>query len=350
MRTDEFDYALPPELIAQEPLADRSQSRMMIVNRTAGAIEHAAVRDLPHHLRHGDLLVLNDTKVIPARLLGHKAETGGRVELLLLEELGTGRWLALCGASRRPAVGARLVMADGQVLATVEERREDGAVVVALSCDRPLLDVLMEVGLPPLPPYIRRDYGAGDAVQRDRDLLRYQTVYASAPGAVAAPTAGLHLTRELLDNLAARGVGHCAITLHVGMGTFKPVATDLVEEHRMGDERFSVPPATARLIEETRSAGGRIIAVGSTVVRTLETVTDNTGVRSGSGRTAIFIHPPYRFRAVDGMLTNFHLPRSTLLMMVSALAGMETVRAAYREAIRLRYRFYSYGDCMLILP
>lgn len=350
MRTDEFDFALPAELIAQEPLADRSQSRMMTIGRTAGTIGHAHVRDLPEYLEAGDLLVINDTKVIPARLLGRKEDTGGRVELLLLEETAPGRWLALCGASRRPRVGSRLIMANGKILAAVDEWRDEGVLAVTLLCDRPLMDVLMEEGLPPLPPYIRRDYGTGHVAQRARDLLRYQTVYAREPGAVAAPTAGLHMTRELLDVLAARGVRHCPITLHVGMGTFKPVTADTVQEHTMGEERYTVPTSSAEMIRATRAAGRRVIAVGSTVVRTLETVAGDGGVASGSGRTSIFIYPPFRFRVVDGMLTNFHLPRSTLLMMVSALAGAETIRAAYREAIRERYRFYSYGDCMLILP
>jgi len=350
LRTDEFEYELPPELIAQEPLPDRSESRMMVVDRSAGSIRHAAIKDFPDYLRPGDLLVLNDTKVIPARLLGHKVETGGRVELLLLEDLGGGRWMALCGASRRPGIGVRLTLASGKILATVEEWFNDGRIIVALSCERPLMDVLQEEGLPPLPPYIKRDYASSDPSQRARDLARYQTVYARVPGAVAAPTAGLHLTQDLLALLERRGVRRCTVTLHVGMGTFRPVASDIVEEHSMGEERYDVSPAAAAAINETRRAGGRVVAVGSTVVRTLETVASEKGdVRSGSGRTSIFIYQPYGFRVVDCMLTNFHLPRSTLLMMVSALAGRETIRTAYREAVAARYRFYSYGDCMLIV-
>ena len=349
MRTDEFDYDLPPELIAQEPLPDRDQSRMMVLDRRTGEIRHDVVRNLPGYLHPGDLLVLNDTKVIPARLLGRKAETGGQVELLLLEDMGGGRWTALCGASRRPGIGARLILGAGKIEAVVRERFEDGRLAVDLLCDRPLMEVLQEEGLPPLPPYIKRDYTSGDTGRRADDMTRYQTVYARVPGAVAAPTAGLHLTRTLIETLERQGVPHCAVTLHVGIGTFRPVATETVEEHRMGDERYEVPPSAVGAIRAARRAGGRIVAVGSTVVRTLETAAAGDGVAIGQGRTTIFIHPPYRFRVVDCLLTNFHLPRSTLLMMVSALAGRDAILAAYREAVRARYRFYSYGDCMLIL-
>jgi S-adenosylmethionine:tRNA ribosyltransferase-isomerase len=296
--------------------------------------------------------VLNDTRVIPARLYGHKVGTGGRVELLLLEELAPGAWSALCGLSRRPRPGARLELAGGTLVAEVVEWRPAGGVVVRLQADRPLLEVLEAVGVPPLPPYIKRKVVPGGAppAAAGQDRERYQTVYAREPGAVAAPTAGLHFTRELLAELERAGIGQAMVTLHVGMGTFKPVAVEDVAAHPMEAERYTVPAATAERVNATRAAGGRVVAVGSTAVRTLETVADADGrVAPGTGRTAIYIYPPYRFRAVDGLLTNFHLPRSTLLMMVSALAGHELTMAAYREAIRERYRFYSYGDCMLIL-
>jgi S-adenosylmethionine:tRNA ribosyltransferase-isomerase len=349
LKTSEFDYDLPPELIAQEPLEDRTAARMMLVNRHDESIRHAFVRDLPAFLKSGDLLVVNDTRVIPARIHGQKAETGGHVELLLLEELASGEWEALCGSSRRPRVGIELVMAGGRILARVTGWKEGGRVTVALRSERPLVEVLEEVGVPPLPPYIKRARErAPGAIAHDREY--YQTVYARVPGAVAAPTAGLHLTPGLLDQLSAQGVDHASVTLHVGMGTFKPVTVEDVAAHCMEPERFTVPESAAAAINRTRAAGGRVVAVGSTTVRTLEHSADEAGVvQAGQGRTGIFIHPPYRFRVVDMMLTNFHLPASTLVMMVSALAGQALIRRAYDEAIRERYRFYSYGDCMLIL-
>lgn len=347
MKTSDFDYRLPPELIAQHPLADRTAARMMVLDRARQTLTHSHVRDLPGLLRPGDLLVVNDTRVIPARLLGVKAGTGGKVELLLLEDLGAGRWEALCGASRRPRPGARLIMAGGRITATVASWEPDGRVTVDLASDRPLLEVLNDAGLTPLPPYIRRDYSGGDRPEDRRD---YQTVYAREPGAVAAPTAGLHLTDALLAELAARGIHRVTVTLHVGLGTFRPVDAEDVDDHRMESERYVVPEATADAIAATRASGGRVVAVGSTVVRTLESVAARHGaVRAASGRTDLFIRGDYPFKAVDAMLTNFHLPRSTLLMMVSSLAGREFVRRAYEEAVARQYRFYSFGDCMLIL-
>ena len=348
MKTADFDYDLPADRIAQEPCADRTAARMMVVDRASGALTHRHVRDLPCCLREGDLLVVNDTRVIPARLLGVKATTGGRVELLLLEERAPGRWEALCGASRRPRPGTRLVMAGGRMVATVAEWSADGRITVDLAADGPIVEVLEQVGLTPLPPYIRRS--PAEAGPQGHDRVDYQTVYARVPGAVAAPTAGLHLTEALLQELERQGVGRAAVTLHVGMGTFKPVDADEVEAHRMEYERFEVPESTAAAIRATRARGGRVVAVGSTVVRTLESVAARAGgVVAATGRTDLFIRPPYRFLAVDAMLTNFHLPRSTLIMMVSALAGTELVRTAYRTAVEERYRFYSYGDCMLIV-
>jgi S-adenosylmethionine:tRNA ribosyltransferase-isomerase len=349
LRTAEFDYELPPERIAQEPLEDRAAARMMVVNRREDTLVHASVRDLPGFLKAGDLMVLNDTRVIPARVYGHKEATGGRVELLLIEEIDGNTWSALCGSSRRPRPGSRLLLADGRIQAEVTGLGEGGRMTVTLQADRPILDVLEEAGVPPLPPYIKRT-GARppDSLQRDRDY--YQTVYAREPGAVAAPTAGLHFTQALLDELMRQGVERATVTLHVGLGTFKPVFVEEVVAHRMEHERFTVPDATAVAVNRARAEGRRIVAVGSTVVRTLEHSADAQGcLRAGTGRTDIFIHPPYRFRAVDVLLTNFHLPRSTLVMMVSAFAGQALVRRAYAEAIREGYRFYSYGDCMLIV-
>jgi len=349
LKTSEFDFDLPPELIAQEPRLDREAARMMVVNRATGTLAHHTVRDLPSFLAAGDLLVLNDTRVIPARIYGHKEGTGGRVELLLLEDLKNGQWHALCGSSRRPKPGTRLTMAEGRIIAEVMGWIEGGGITVCLHCDRPVLEVLEEVGIPPLPPYIKRPK-VPELETLARDRLYYQTVYARAPGAVAAPTAGLHITEALLKRLSHLGVDHTAVTLHVGMGTFKPVKTDLIADHQMEAERYEVTPATAQAISQTRLRKGRVVAVGSTVVRTLETAADGDGrIVPGSGRTRIFITPPYTFKVVEAMLTNFHLPKSTLIMMVSALAGRELIRHAYAEAIKEQYSFYSYGDSMLIV-
>lgn len=349
--TRDYDFTLPAELIAQEPLEQREEARMMLVDRSDSSIRHYRVGDLPHFLHSGDCLVLNDTKVIPARIFGTKERTGGKVELLLLEPYGSGSdtWEALCGSARRPKPGTYLDLAEGRLRAEILAWREGGGVIVRFQGDAPLLDVLEKEGLPPLPPYIKRpDKPPAPTLERDRRY--YQTVYARLPGAVAAPTAGLHLTEDLLTALASQGVREARLTLHVGMGTFKPVKTERVAEHRMEAERYIVSTEAARAIHEARSAGGRIVAVGSTSVRTLETVADQEGVvHPSEGRTAIFIHPPYRFRAVDAVLTNFHLPKSTLIMMMSAFAGTDLIRNAYAEAIRMGYRFYSYGDCMLIV-
>lgn len=357
VRTSDFDYELPPDRVAQHPAAERSDARMLVVDRAERQFEHRRVRDLADYVKPGDVLVVNDTRVIPARLLGHKAGTGGRAEVLLLEETKPGVWDALCHASRRLRVGMELILAAGVVRGRVLSVEAGGRACLALKSDRPLGQVLEEKGLPPLPPYIRRDWGklragadpyGAAAVAEDRE--RYQTVYAKIPGAVAAPTAGLHFTVALLRQLERKGVRRVDVTLHVGPGTFKPVTTEHVEEHRMEGERYVVSGEAAAAINEGIRAGRRIIAVGTTAVRVLESVAmDPRGVAMGEGRTTLFIHPPYRFRVVDVMLTNFHLPRSTLLMLVSAFADRDLVLEAYREAVRREYRFYSYGDCMLIL-
>ncbi|MFC1462919.1 tRNA preQ1(34) S-adenosylmethionine ribosyltransferase-isomerase QueA [Verrucomicrobiota bacterium] len=357
LKTSDFDYDLPPELIAQQPLAERDASRMMVVHRQTGAIDHRRFSDLPDLLTAGDLLVLNDTRVIPARLFGTRKGTGGKVELLLVERVGGEQrptsneeeWTALCRAGWKPKEGIRLSLADGQIDGVITAVGEEGKVTIVLSSDEPLTEVIEKHGVTPLPPYIRRQ-GSGSRGQGAEDCVRYQTIYAAEPGAVAAPTAGLHFTDDMFEKLAALEVRKTTITLHVGPGTFRPVKTETVTEHKMEEERYWVDERAADAINAARSKGNRIVAVGSTSVRTLETVVSEKGmILPGCGRSSLFIHPPFSFRAVDVMLTNFHLPKSTLVMMVSAFAGTDLVRHAYNEAAREKYRFYSYGDCMLIL-
>ena len=354
MRVNLFDYDLPTELIAQQPLAERSASRMLVLHRDDGAIQHRRFTDLPEYLAAQDCAVINQTRVIPARLLGRRS-TGGQVELLLIEPLGNGRWEVLARAAGRLSVGERIDFS-GEITATIEEKLSQGRGVVSLECPGELMTALNRVGLTPLPPYIHRDQQPpGEAssqqqAQEAADRARYQTVYAQEPGAVAAPTAGLHFDEAMLERLAACDVGLARITLHVGLGTFRPVRVANIEEHQMDVERYQITAEAAQTINACRAEGGRIVAVGTTVVRTLETLADDSGqIAAGSGETSLFIYPGYRFRAVDMLLTNFHLPRSTLLMLVSAFAGCEQVLAAYEEAIAGRYRFYSYGDCMLII-
>jgi len=355
MRTSDFDYPLPPELIAQEPPADRADARMLVLRRDTGVCAHRGIGDLPAFLRAGDLLILNNTRVFPARLLGIWADTGGAVELLLLEPLlaaGAGdtheRWTCLCGSGRRARVGQRAVFGGGALVAEIMGVGDTGRVDVRFLSDQPLAAALEVHGLTPVPPYIHR---SGDDPRARLDRERYQTVYASERGAVAAPTAGLHFTPALLAALRDQGVAQAYVTLHVGPGTFRPVQVEELADHRMDEERYTVPEDTAAAIAACRARHGRVIAVGSTTVRTLETVAAlNDGrILAGRGRTGLFIQPPYCFRAVEGVLTNFHLPRSTLLAMMAAFAGRERVLAAYREAVAQRYRFFSYGDCMLIV-
>lgn len=321
---------------------------MMALHRDTNRQEHCRFSDLPGFLNPEDLLVLNDTKVIPSRVYGQKQRTGGKVEFLFLEEMEPGLWEVLMRSPRRPAVG-QVVLLDGEKLrATVVSDGELGRAFIRVEPAGALLPFLQERGAPPLPPYIRRTEEAGGA--RGQDVERYQTVYASAPGAVAAPTAGLHFDESVFAALAARGVEVARLTLHVGIGTFRPVSAERVEEHVMEGERYEVTETVAEQVRACRQRGGRVVAVGSTSVRTLETVASGERcIAAGSGRTRLFIYPPYAFKVVDAMITNFHLPRSTLLMMVCALAGTGPVLAAYEEAKRERYRFYSYGDCMLIL-
>lgn len=323
MKTSDFDYQLPEELIAQQPLAERAASRMMVVERSTGTIKHDQFQNFGRYLRDGDLLVLNDTKVIPARIWSTKPN----VELLLVENLGDNRWSSLVKPGHRAKVGTKLEFTPW-FSAVVEGETEFGGRVLRFTGD--VESYLQHHGAPPLPPYI--DRAAGKA-----DFDRYQTVFAQTPGAIAAPTAGLHFTPEMLATIP-----HTFVTLHVGIGTFRPVKVENVEEHKMHAEKFTISAEAAAAMQ----AAKRIVAVGTTVARTLESVGEPCAT---SGATDIFIHPPYKFRVVDVLLTNFHLPKSTLLMLVSAFAGRELILKAYEEAVRERYRFFSYGDCMLLV-
>ncbi len=341
MKLSDFDYPLPEELIAQEPVTPRDASRLLVLP-AGGPPEHRRFSELDLLLAPGDLLVFNDTRVIPARLVGKK-DTGGRVELLLCESLEGSlgrRWRAMGQASKPIREGAalafdglaaRVIAAEGEGFYVVELDREGGELEAAL--DR--------AGGVPLPPYVRRE-------PDERDRARYQTIWARAPGSAAAPTAGLHFTEALLARLDARGVRRTSVTLHVGPGTFLPVRGESIEEHRMHPERYEVPVEAAAEIQACRARGARVVAVGTTTVRTLESAHDGDGVVPGPGRTALFVRPGYAFRAVDSMVTNFHLPRSTLLMLVCAFGGTDRVIVAYREAVARRYRFFSYGDAMLL--
>jgi S-adenosylmethionine:tRNA ribosyltransferase-isomerase len=337
MRTRDFDYDLPAASIAQEA-APRGESRLLALDRQ-GPERHAWVRDLPCLLRPGDLLVLNDTRVIPARLFGRSAG-GGRMEILLVERRGEREWDALVKPGRRARPGAMIELEEG-LTAEVIDKREDGRHLLRFT--EPIEPHLDRLGHIPLPPYIHRP-------DTPEDRERYQTVFAREPGAVAAPTAGLHFTARLLEEVAEAGIEIARVTLHVGLGTFKPVDAERIEEHRMESERYEVGEEAAAAIGRARAAGRRIVAVGTTVVRTLEgaAVAGDGEVRAGRDATRLFITPGFRFQVVDALLTNFHLPRSTLLMLVSAFAGRERVLAAYAEAIREGYRFYSYGDAMLV--
>jgi S-adenosylmethionine:tRNA ribosyltransferase-isomerase len=343
MRVSDFDYELPRELIAQEPAERRDASRLMVLHRSERRIEHRRFPDLLKYLQPGDCLVVNDTKVIPARLVGRRVGSGGTAELLLLRADGGNRWEVLCRPARRLRPGAQVGFGDGELMATVVGELDDGRRVVEFKSERPLREALERLGQVPLPPYITRA-----PLPADRE--RYQTVYARAEGAVAAPTAGLHFTPELLEAIRGQGVRIATITLHVGLGTFRPVECERVEEHTMHSEQFQVTAEAAQTVNGCRGQRGRVVAVGTTVVRALESAADETGtVMPTTGEADLFITPGHRFRAVDMLLTNFHLPRSTLLMLVSAFAGREFVLRAYSEAVRQRYRFYSYGDAMLIL-
>jgi S-adenosylmethionine:tRNA ribosyltransferase-isomerase len=344
MKTDLFNYVLPPELIAQHPPERRELARMMVLHRADGHIEHRRITDITEYLQAPDVLVLNNTKVVPARIFGQKSASGGKVELLLLEESTPGEWKVLMKSSRRPKIGDELMLCSGKASAKMLYDGEQGEAVLKIESDRPLMEILDEEGVPPLPPYIARKDQTREQIASDKE--RYQTVYASQPGAAAAPTAGLHFTPAIFDALEQKGVGKAELTLHVGLGTFRPVSAEIITDHEMHHERYTISTEAAGTINTAKKAGGRIVAVGSTSVRTLESVVP---LQAAEGSTDIFIYPPYAFSNVDAILTNFHLPKSTLLMMMSAFAGRELMLEAYETAVQEQYRFFSYGDCMLIL-
>lgn len=342
MQLHDFDFTLPPELIAQSPAAQRDQSRLMIVDRIQQRFTHDVFANIGTYLRPDDVLVVNDTKVIPARLRGHKIGSGGRVEVLLLHEMGAGVWEVLLKPASKVRSGTVVEFGHGELRGEVQEH-VPGATLRMRFTPAHVYDVLDRCGDVPLPPYIKRQ---GETHQ---DAERYQTVYACHPGAVAAPTAGLHFTPELLAALAAQGIHRAAVTLHVGWGTFQPLRTTCIEQHRMAKEFYRLEAAQAAIIQHAPTRGGRVVAVGTTATRTLETVVQRRGrLVADSGWTDLFIYPPYQFQSVDILLTNFHLPRSTLFLLVCAFAGRETMREAYHLAMSERYRFYSYGDAMLI--
>lgn len=348
-----YDYQLPEELIAKEPLAQRDASRLLVLNRDIGEIQHRSIRDLPDLLRPGDCLVLNDTRVLPARLIGQRAKTGGKWEGLYLGQADNGDW-RLIGQTRgylKPGETVALIPL-GQPSATQPEslhltlidREEDGVWRMRPEPGGDVVTLLQHFGTMPLPPYMHRK------VANETDWQRYQTTYASQPGSVAAPTAGLHLTESLLAQIQVRGIEIARVTLHVGLGTFRPISATTLSGHVMHSEWCEIGEDAVRTIRAAKSRGGRVVAVGTTSVRTLETASSEGDLKPWRGVTSIFIRPPYRFRCVDALLTNFHLPRSTLFVLVAAMAGLDRIQVAYAEAIRERYRFYSYGDAMLILP
>ena len=340
MKTHDFWYDLPEELIAQTPLEKRDTSRLLVLNKETGATEHRHFYDILSYLQPGDCLVMNDSRVLPARLLG-KRPTGGAVEVLLLRDMGEKKWECLCKPGRKMQVGSEVVFGNGELSATVVEVKEDGNRIVEFNYEGIFLEVLERLGKMPLPPYIKAELD---------DQERYQTVYSREVGSAAAPTAGLHFTTQLLDQIRAKGVKTAFVTLHVGLGTFRPVKAEEISEHHMHSELCMMSAETASVLNETKAAGGRVICVGTTSCRTLESlVNDDGSFEAKSKWTDIFIFPGYTFKAMDGLITNFHLPESTLVMLVSAFAGRDHVLSAYGEAVRERYRFFSFGDAMCIL-
>ncbi|MGM7702162.1 tRNA preQ1(34) S-adenosylmethionine ribosyltransferase-isomerase QueA [Pseudalkalibacillus sp. Hm43] len=343
MRVEEFNFNLPEHLIAQTPLKDRTKSRMMVVDPEMGRVENRAFSEVSEFLQPGDCLVLNDTRVMPARLYGMKADTGAKIEVLLLKEEEKDTWKTLVKPAKRIKEGTVISFGDGRLKATCMQEGDQGERVLKFDYEGgTFFEMLDELGEMPLPPYIREQLN---------DRERYQTVFSKHTGSVAAPTAGLHFTEELIADLQERGIHVAYITLHVGLGTFRPVTAENVEEHEMHGEYYQVSKGTANLLNQVRSEGGRIIAVGTTSCRTLETIMQNgaESFQEQSGWTDIFIYPGFEFKGIDGMITNFHLPQSTLIMLVSALAGKELIMKAYEEAVQQEYRFFSFGDSMLIL-
>lgn len=339
MNKSDFDFYLPEELIAQTPLEKRDTSRLLHLDKQTGEIEHKHFYDIKQHLHEGDCLVLNDSRVLPARLIGARP-TGGTVELVLLKDLGDNRWECLSRPGRKTKPGQELVFGNGELTAVVEEVTLGGNRIVKFSYEGIFLEILERLGKMPLPPYIKEEL---------QDSERYQTVYSKELGSAAAPTAGLHFTKELLAEIADMGVKICYVTLHVGLGTFRPVKADKIEDHEMHSEFCIVPEETAETVNTVKRAGGRVIAVGTTSCRTLESFTTEDGtLQATSGWTNIFIYPGYKFKCIDALITNFHLPESTLIMLVSALAGRENILNAYNTAVKERYRFFSFGDAMMI--
>ena len=340
MKTSDFYYDLPEELIAQTPLQKRDTSRLLVLDRESGEIEHKHFYDILDYLNSGDCLVMNDSRVLPARLLGHRP-TGGAVEVLLLRDLGDKKWECLCKPGRKMQVGNEVIFGNGELTATVVEVQDTGNRVVEFHYEGIFLEVLERLGKMPLPPYIKEEL---------QDQERYQTVYSRAVGSAAAPTAGLHWTNELLEKAREKGVKTAFVTLHVGLGTFRPVKAEEITDHHMHAELCMISEETAAVLNQTKAEGGRIICVGTTSCRTLESLVDEDGSFEAKSKwTEIFIYPGYTFKAMEGLITNFHLPESTLVMLVSAFAGREKVLNAYEEAVRERYRFFSFGDAMCIL-
>lgn len=342
MLTSDLDFDVPSDLIAQYPVEPRDQSRLLVVRRQSQTLEHRIFSDLPELLAPGDLLVRNRTRVLPARLLGHRETTGGRWEGLFLQALPDGSWEILATTRGHPRPGERVLVGSGLSL-TLRQRLEQGRWTVTPESDQPTFSLLQTHGQMPLPPYIRKGR------DEPEDRLRYQTIYASVPGSVAAPTAGLHFTDAVFDRLANRGISWVDLTLHVGLGTFRPISTERVEDHKLHREWGELDATAAEAIHQTRRHGGRIVAIGTTSARVLETAAESGTVQTFAGETGLYLQPGHEFRGLDALITNFHLPRSSLLVLVAALIGLERLRAAYAEAIQNRYRFYSYGDAMLIL-
>lgn len=341
MNVEEFDYDLPESLIAQTPLKDRDQSRLLVLGRNSGNIEHKHFKDVINYLETGDTLVLNDTRVMPARLFGLKEETGAKVEMLMLTRIENNDWEVLLKPAKRIKVGNKLSFGEGKIIAECIEELDQGGRIMRLHYEGILEERLNELGEMPLPPYIK---------QRLDDPDRYQTVYAKESGSAAAPTAGLHFTDELLDEIRAKGINIAFITLHVGLGTFRPVSVEDINDHEMHSEYYQMTQETANLLNQTKKEGHRIISVGTTSTRTLETIRrDYNEFVAVSGWTDIFIYPGFTYKAIDGLITNFHLPKSTLVMLVSAFSSRENILNAYKEAVKLEYRFFSFGDAMLII-
>lgn len=341
MKTHDFYYDLPKERIAQTPVEPRDHSRLLVMDRFTGKMEHRHFYDIVDYLRPGDLLVINDSRVLPARLYGYKEDTGAHMELLLLEQKENMVWECLAKPGKKAKPGVKLIFGDGLLVGEVVEVKEDGNRMVKFTCDGNFYSVLDQIGQMPLPPYI---------TAKLQDKERYQTVYSKELGSAAAPTAGLHFTPDLMDKIRAMGVDFASVTLHVGLGTFRPVKAEEVTEHKMHSEHCLLPKETAEKILKTKANGGRVIAVGTTSCRTLESVATFTGqIQPWEGYTDIFIYPGYEFKVLDGLITNFHLPESTLIMLVSAFAGREHILHAYEEAVKLEYRFFSFGDACLFL-